>query len=46
MRREDAWVYTTEMLESIQRGVEDIRQGRVREATEADFRSLAEVADE
>ena len=45
MRRQDAWTYTPEMLESIQRGLEDIRQGRVRNATEADFRELAEVAD-
>ena len=45
MRREDAWTYTPEMLESIQRGLDDIREGRVRHATEADFRALAEVAD-
>ena len=45
MRRQDAWTYTPEMLESIQRGLEDIREGRVRKATEADFRELAEVAD-
>lgn len=44
--REDAWTYTAEDLESIERGLRDIREGRVRHATEADFRALADVADE
>lgn len=46
MLREDAWVYTAEDLASIRRGLDDIREGRVRSATEADFRALADVADE
>lgn len=46
MRREDAWVYTPQVLESIQRGLDDIRHGRERHATEDDFKKLAEVTDE
>ena len=46
MLREDAWVYTAEDLESIERGLRDIREGRVRTVTEAELRAMAEVADE
>lgn len=46
MRREDAWAYTPDTLESIRRGIADIREGRIRPATDADFRALAEVAEE
>jgi bifunctional DNA-binding transcriptional regulator/antitoxin component of YhaV-PrlF toxin-antitoxin module len=44
--RSDAWVYTKEDLESIERGLRDLREGRERTATEADFRALAEVAED
>jgi len=44
--RRDGWVYTAEDLEGIERGLRDLREGRERRATEADFRSLAEVADD
>ena len=43
VRREDAWVYTADMLASIQRGLQDLKEGRERSASEADFRALAEV---
>jgi bifunctional DNA-binding transcriptional regulator/antitoxin component of YhaV-PrlF toxin-antitoxin module len=46
LRREDAWAYTPEVIESIQRGLNDIRNGRERHAREIDFRNLAEVSDE
>ena len=46
MLREDAWVYTAEDLTSIRRGLDDIREGRVRTVTEAELRALAEVVDE
>jgi hypothetical protein len=46
MLREDAWVYTSDDLASIRRGLDDIREGRVRTVTEADLRAMAEVADE
>lgn len=46
MRREDAWVYTAEDLAGIRRGLDDIREGRVRTVTEAELRTLADVADE
>lgn len=41
-----AWVYTDEDLASIERGLRDLREGRERRAAEADFRALAEVADD
>ncbi len=43
VRREEAWVYTADMLASIQRGLQDLKEGRERSASEADFRALAEV---
>ena len=43
VRREDAWVYTADMLASIQRGLLDLKEGRERSASEVDFRALAEV---
>ena len=46
MLRENAWRYTAEDLAGIRRGLDDLREGRVRTATEADFRALAKVADE
>ncbi len=46
MLREDAWAYTSEDLQSIRRGLDDIREGRVRTVTEAELRALADVADE
>lgn len=46
MLREDGWVYTAEDLESIERGLRDIREGRVRTVTEAELQAMAEVADE
>lgn len=46
MRRDEASAYTPEMIASIQRGIDDIRHGRVKAATEDDFRALAEVSDE
>ena len=46
MLRDDGWTYTAEDLAGIRRGLDDIREGRVRHATEADFRALADVADE
>ncbi len=46
MLREDAWAYTAEELASIRRGLDDVREGRVRPADEAFFRSLADVAEE
>jgi bifunctional DNA-binding transcriptional regulator/antitoxin component of YhaV-PrlF toxin-antitoxin module len=46
MLREDAWKYTAEDLASIRRGLDDIREGRVRTVTEAELRALADVADE
>ncbi len=46
MLREDAWRYTAEDLAGIRRGLDDIREGRVRAVTEAELRALADVADE
>ena len=46
MRRKDSWVYTAEDLAGIRRGLDDIREGRVRTVTEAELRALADVADE
>ena len=46
MLREDAWRYTAEDLAGIRRGLDDIREGRIRTVTEAELRALAEAADE
>lgn len=46
MRRSDAWVYTAEDLAGIERGLRDLREGRERQMTEADFRALAEVDED
>jgi len=46
MLREDAWAYTAEELASIRRGLDDVREGRVRPADESFFRGLADVAEE
>lgn len=44
--RRDNWVYNSEDLERIERGLRDLREGRERRATEADFRAMAEVAED
>lgn len=46
MPRGDAWVYTADDLAGIRRGLDDIRENRVRTVTEAELRAMAEVADD
>ncbi|HNM78059.1 MAG TPA: AbrB/MazE/SpoVT family DNA-binding domain-containing protein [Tepidiformaceae bacterium] len=44
--RDGAWTYTAEDIESIERGLRDLREGRERVMTEAELRAMAEVAQE
>lgn len=41
LRREDAWAYTTEHRELLERAHDDSRSGRVRELTEEGLRDLS-----
>ena len=41
--REDAWAYTPEHLELVERARRDAREGRVRQLAEADVEQLADA---
>jgi len=43
--QEDAWAYTAEFRRQLEEALRDVREGRVRQLTEAELERIADVAD-